>query len=102
MAIWAAGHLLVNGDLAGLLLFGSLLFLGAAGGASIDAKRIRALGEKYHEFKTVTSNMPFVAILRGRQPLRLGEIGWRLPVALAVYALLFVAHPWIAGVSAAG
>lgn len=102
VAIWAAGHLLVNGDLASVLLFGSLLFLGVSGGASIDAKRIRALGEKYHEFKTVTSNVPFVAILRRSQSLRLGEIGWRLPAALAVYALLFVAHPWIVGVSAAG
>lgn len=102
VAFWAAGHLLVNGDLASVLLFGSLLFLGAVGGASIDAKRVRALGEKYHEFKSVTSNVPFVAILRGRQPLRLGEIGWRLPVALLAYALLFVAHPWIAGVSAVG
>lgn len=102
VAIWAGGHLLVNGDLASVLLFGSLLFLGAIGGASIDAKRIRALGEPYHEFKTVTSNVPFVAILKRRQPLRLGEIGWRLPAALAVYALLFAAHPWIAGVSPLG
>jgi hypothetical protein len=32
----------------------------------------------------------------------LGEIGWRLPVALLVYAGLFAAHPLFAGVSAAG
>ncbi len=102
VAIWAVGHLLVNGDLASVLLFGAMLVLGAYGGASIDAKRIASHGEKYHEFKTVTSNVPFVAILRGRQPLRLGEIGWRLAVALVVYAAIFWAHPMIAGVSATG
>lgn len=102
VAIWAAGHLLVNGDLASLILFGSLLLLGALGGASIDAKRLRALGPKYRAFTDRTSNVPFAAVVARRQPLRLGELGWRLLVAVAVYALLFWAHPYIAGVSPLG
>ena len=44
VALWAAGHLLVNGDLASLILFGSLLVLAIFGPLSIDAKRRRALG----------------------------------------------------------
>ena len=40
VALWAAGHLLVNGDLASGLAFGAMLVLGAYGGASIDAKRL--------------------------------------------------------------
>lgn len=102
VAIWAAGHLLVNGDLASVLLFGSLFVLGAYGGASIDAKRIASHGEAYHAFKTVTSNVPFVAILQGRQPLRLGGLGWRLAVAGLVYIAAFGLHPWFAGVSPTG
>ena len=44
VALWAAGHLMVNGDLASLILFGSLLVLAVLGTTSIDAKRRRALG----------------------------------------------------------
>jgi uncharacterized membrane protein len=102
VAIWGAGHLLVNGDLASLILFGSLAVLSVLGTSSIDAKRLRALGPKYQAFMDQTSNVPFAAILSGRQKLRLGEISWRLLLALAVYALVFWAHPYIAGVSAAG
>src|SRR5580704_16429037 len=50
VAIWAAGHLLVNGDVAGLVLFGTLAFLAVFGTLSIDAKRRRALGEKWDAF----------------------------------------------------
>ena len=103
VAIWAAGHLLVNGDLASLILFGSLLALSVLGPWSIDAKRVRALGPKYRTFMEQTSNVPFGAILTGKQRLRVGEIGWRLAVALLVYLLLLLfGHPWIAGVPAVG
>lgn len=102
VAIWGAGHLLVNGDLASLVLFGSLTLLAAFGTRSIDDKRLRALGPKYRAFMDRTSNIPFAAIVQGRQKLRIGEIGWRLLVAVAGYALVFWAHPWIAGVSPAG
>ena len=37
VAIWAAGHLIVNGDRASLILFGSMLVLALFGTASIDA-----------------------------------------------------------------
>ena len=63
MAVWAAGHLLVNGDIASLILFGSLLVLALFGTASIDAKRRRALGTTYDAFVAQTSNVPFLAIL---------------------------------------
>ena len=102
VAIWGAGHLLVNGDLASLILFGSLTLLAAFGTRSIDDKRLRVLGPKYRAFMDQTSNAPFAAIVQGRQTLRIGEIGWRLLVAVAVYVLVFWAHPWIAGVSPAG
>lgn len=101
VAIWAAGHLLVNGNLASLILFGSLLALALFGTASIDAKRRRALGPKYDGFVGQTSNVPFAAILRGRQTLRLGEIGWwRIVLAIGVWALLAWAHPFLFGVRA--
>jgi uncharacterized membrane protein len=101
VAIWAAGHLLVNGDRAGLVLFGSLLLLALFGTASIDAKRRRALGPRWEAFAAQTSNVPFGAVAAGRQSLRLGEIGvWRIVLAVAVWAVLAWAHPYLFGVRA--
>ncbi len=76
VAIWAAGHLLVNGDRASLVLFGSMLVLAVFGTASIDAKRRRALGPAWDAFAASTSNIPFGAIFGGRQSFSLAEIGW--------------------------
>jgi uncharacterized membrane protein len=101
VAIWAGGHLLVNGDAASLILFGAMLLLALFGTASIDAKRRRALGAKYDAFTAQTSNVPFLAILQGRQRLSLAEIGWwRLLLAVAVWAALAWAHPYFTGVRA--
>ncbi len=101
VAIWAAGHLLVNGDRASLMLFGSILVLALFGTASIDAKRKRALGASWDSFATQTSNVPFGAIVSGRQQLRLGEIGWwRIALGAGVWAILTLAHPLLFGVAA--
>jgi uncharacterized membrane protein len=100
VALWAAGHLMVNGDLASLILFGSLLILAVFGTLSIDAKRRRALGETWDAFAQETSAVPFAAIVQGRQKLALGEIGWwRLALAVVIWAALVWAHPFIFGVS---
>lgn len=103
VAIWAAGHLMVNGDRASILLFGTILALAVSGTASIDAKRKRALGDAYAAFMAQTSNAPFAAILGGRQSLKLGEIGgWRIALGVAVWAILILAHPLLFGVAALG
>jgi uncharacterized membrane protein len=101
VAIWAGGHLLVNGELASIVLFGSLLLLALFGTASIDAKRRRALGPKWDAFAAQTSNVPFAAIAQGRQRLNLGEIGWwRIVLGVGVWALLAWAHPYLFSVRA--
>ncbi|HYF22711.1 MAG TPA: NnrU family protein [Caulobacteraceae bacterium] len=100
VALWSAGHLLVNGDQASLLLFGSLLVLAVIGTFSIDAKRAKALGPAWEPFRASTSNLPFAAILTGRTALRVEEIGWwRALAALAAFALLLVGHETLFGVS---
>jgi len=101
VAIWAAGHLLVNGDPASLVLFGTMLVLALIGTRMIDAKRRRALGAKWDGFAAQTSNIPFAAIAAGRQSFSLGEIGWwRILLGVAVWALLAWAHPYLFGVRA--
>lgn len=100
VAIWAAGHLMVKGDAASLVLFGSLGALAILGTPSIDAKRKRALGAKWDAFAAQTSAVPFAAILQGRQKLDLAEIGWwRLAMGVIVWGALVFAHPIMFGVS---
>jgi len=101
VAIWAAGHLLVNGDVAAMILFGSLLMLALFGTASIDAKRKRVLGARWDAFAAQTSNLPFGAIFAHRQKLKIGEIGWwRLALAVGLWAALLIGHPYAFGVKA--
>ena len=98
VAIWAAGHLLANGDMPSILLFGSLLALAVLGTFSIDAKRKRALGAAWDGFAAQTSNLPFGAIVSGRQKLSLGEIGWwRILLAVVIWAAVLFAHPYLFG-----
>jgi uncharacterized membrane protein len=93
VALWAALHLLLNGDAASLVLFGALLGLALIGPPSIDAKRQRAFGARWERFAATTSIVPFAAIAAGRNQLRLEEIGaWRMALSLAVYVVLIVFH----------
>ena len=103
VAIWALAHMLVNGDAASLVLFGSLLVLGLVGPASIDAKRRRVHGGRYAAFEAQTSRLPFAAILQRRQTLNLAEIGWWRPaLAVGCYALTIALHPYTFGASPLG
>lgn len=95
VALWALVHLAMNGDVASLILFGSLLLLAVGGPPSIDAKRRRALGERWTHFAQATSSVPFAAILAGRNSLyaALNEIGIVRPLAaIIVFALIFYFH----------
>jgi uncharacterized membrane protein len=100
VAIWAAGHILVNGNATALIFFGGLLLLALFGTASIDAKRKRVLGASWDAFAARTSNVPFAAILAGRQKLAVMEIGWwRIALALALYFAMLAVHSRAFGVS---
>jgi uncharacterized membrane protein len=100
VSLWAVMHLVLNGDAASLVLFGSLLGLAVVGPWSIDAKRARRFGARWESFAAATSNVPFMAIAQGRNRLRLAEIGWwRVTAATAVYAGLLYGHAWLFGVS---
>lgn len=95
VALWALVHLIINGELAALILFGALLVLALGGPAAIDAKRRRAFGDQWTQFAAVTSNIPFAAIAAGRNQLApaLREIGvWRPLAAIGVYVVVFYLH----------
>jgi uncharacterized membrane protein len=99
-ALWAAVHLVLNGDAASLVLFGAFLLLALVGPRSIDAKRQRALGERWERFAAVTSNVPFAAIVAGRNRLVPGELGWwRVALGLGLYAVFLAVHGRLFGAS---
>ncbi len=102
VAIWALAHMISNGDLASLVLFGSLFVLSVVGPASIDHKRALAFGARWEAFRDKTSAVPFAAILQRRQRFVLSEVAWKLGVAVAVYAVVILAHPYLFGVSPLG
>lgn len=98
VALWAAVHMIANGDAPSLVFFGTFLVVALAGMVSIDAKRKRTMGEDWAPFAAKTSRIPFGAILSGRNKLSLGEIGLvRLVAALALFALIFWGHAWVFG-----
>jgi uncharacterized membrane protein len=95
VALWAAVHLIINGFVAPLVLFGSLLTLAVIGTIAIDAKRRRNFKEQWTSFAVVTSDIPFAAIIAGRNQLRpaFAEIGvWRLFIAIIAYGVAFYLH----------
>lgn len=98
-AIWAALHILANGDLAALLFFGAFLVTTLAGMPSIDAKLAQRDPALWARLAPTTSILPFGAVLAGRNHLAWGEIpmlAWILgPIAWAALILL---HPWLFGV----
>lgn len=100
VGLWAVAHMVPNGDLASLILFGTLALLALGGSVLIDAKLARRLGAAWDRYAARTSNLPFAAILAGRQSLVWKEIGWWRPaVALLLYGGLLHLHRMLFGVS---
>ncbi len=99
--IWAAVHLIGNGDVASLLFFAALAIVAAAGTVSIDAKRRRALGASaWDAFARQTSIVPFAAILQGRSTVSARELGWWRPAAgVAAYVLMLGGHSHLVGIN---
>jgi uncharacterized membrane protein len=92
VALWAAGHLLTNGERFAVMLFGALGLMVIFGARSIDRKGRARDPVAWARFEDVTSNLPFAAITQGRNRLDLGEIGWRGLVGVAVALLVAYFH----------
>jgi uncharacterized membrane protein len=100
IGLWALTHLIVNGDVASVILFGSMAVLALGGTLAIDRRKRRAWGRDWERFAAVTSNLPFAALLAGRTRLSLTEIGWwRIALAAVLYVVLLALHPHLFGAS---
>lgn len=95
LALWALAHLLVNGDLAHVVMFGLFAAYALAGMAMLDARKRRLLGPAVWVTRASgTSNLPFAGNWHGFRP------GWgRLAVATLLWMGLLHAHLPVIGVS---
>lgn len=100
VGLWAIAHILATGEAADILLFASIGTLGWIGSVLLDAKKARQHGTRWQRFASETSNVPFAAVVAGRQRLALGEIGlWRLALAIAIFVGVFLLHGRLFGVT---
>jgi len=102
--LWSTSHIAANGDMASIIFFGGFFggFFGLAvlGSMGIDKKRAAKYGDQWRRFADTTSNIPFAAILSGRNKLILSEIGWVKPaISIAFYSGTIMAHLWLFGVT---
>ncbi len=101
VTLWAAAHIVPNGDLAHAILFGLFALFGLAGMAMFDARKRREWGPELWAKRTArTSLIPFAAVVTGRS----GGSGFsaspiRFIAALALYLALLFLHAPIIGVS---
>jgi uncharacterized membrane protein len=100
LMLWAASHVVPNGDLAHAIVFGAFAGFSGAGMLAIDARRQRTMGRTWDRLAARTSLIPCAALFDGRwrpsvrriDPLRIG-------LAVLVWGLLLSMHAPVVGVS---
>lgn len=94
LALWALAHLIANGDLAHVIVFGFFALFATFGGRLIDLRKRRELGDQWTELRGQIAAQPFLAS------------GWseyrpslRISAGLTVWVCLLAAHLLVLGVS---
>ncbi|NNE84757.1 MAG: NnrU protein [Alphaproteobacteria bacterium] len=101
VALWAAAHLLANGDTASVILFGGLFVLATGGMWHIDKKKEAQHAGAWGPVLLTTSAVPFVALAQKRTSFDWAGIGlWRVVVTAVIYLALVWAHPAVLGAAA--
>ncbi|WP_299723431.1 NnrU family protein [uncultured Tateyamaria sp.] len=96
LAIWAGLHLLPNGNVAHVLLFGVLGGFALLGRGLINRRKRREMGDDvWNDLNSAVANAPLMA-----RPTSWSGFALRLAVGLAVFAALMWLHPDVVGVSA--
>ena len=98
VGLWAAIHIVANGDLASLLFFGGFLLTALGGAWHLDRRMAATEGARWQHFTAVTSFVPFAALLAGRQRWAWGELGRPVAWGLGVFVLLLFLHVHLFGV----
>jgi len=97
LVIWAAAHIPVNGDAAGLILFVLMLLLSLVGTLTLERARQRRYSAKlWQRLIQGTVNIPFAAF----RQIDWRGIGWlRVLGAVLLYLVLLFAHQPVIGIA---
>jgi uncharacterized membrane protein len=100
-ALWAFAHIVPNGDLAHVLLFGLFSAFSIVGMLAIDARNQRALGAaNWRRLSHRTSQVPLAALVGGGWRPSFDKINiFRLVAAVGLYAGFLALHQPVIGVS---
>jgi uncharacterized membrane protein len=101
ITLWALAHLIPNGDLAHVILFGLFAAFGFIGMVAIDTRRQREWGlEVWAARARHTSFTPLVGILAGKARIDGFDSPWlRIGAGAALYFALLFSHSAVIGVS---
>ena len=94
LALWAGAHLVPNGDLAHVLLFGLFAGFALLGMRIIDRRKARTMGADWLRLRAEIAQAPLAP-----RPLSWGGAALRLVLGVAAYAGLIALHPFLFGVS---
>ncbi len=99
MALWAGAHLIANGDLAHVILFGLFLVFALVGMGIVERRRRAAMGaQDWARLTAHTGLVPFSALLLGRwRPRSLPSLV-RVVIWLLSWAVLWHLHMPVIGV----
>ncbi len=74
--LFATGHIIANGDIASIVMFGTLALVSCLGTLAMDAKK-RALDDpQWRSFYDATSNVPFIALISGKSRFSSADINY--------------------------
>ncbi len=93
LALWAVAHIVPNGDLAHLILFGSFAAFAVLGGRLVDRRKRREMGEAWQALTARVGQTPFIP-----RPASLRASLVRLAAGLGLFFGLLWLHPLILGV----
>ena len=95
--LWGIGHVTANGDIASIIFFSIFVLLSGAGSILLDFKKSKQLGESWRQYELLTSNVPFIALVKGRTSLRLEELYMPAALGLLLYGLMYYFHEMLTG-----
>lgn len=93
LSLWAAAHLLPNGNLAHVILFGTFAAFALLGGRLIDRRKRREMGPEWQRVRDRVAEAPLLLASPSAGTLL------RLAAGVALYGTLLWAHPFLFGVS---
>jgi uncharacterized membrane protein len=92
VALWSGAHLIVTGHVAAILFFGVLCVTAVRGTSSIDDKRRRTNKAEFARYSEVTSNVPFAAIILGKNRIAWSELWVPALIAILLMGVILRLH----------